>query len=295
MPVAAATQYTTTSAYPSAGTDIPARIEARQKLHRAQEHAETPAQGGAGKRTTAPIRSHRILGEANETFALIGAGVAAVALSGSVAASAADLGGGLRTLALAALLALAGVTIGQLLGRADRRAAAKAACMLMFRVADELAQYRAFTRLLRDQGNRIVETTSEAATAIVAGLNEMDAAVDGMRVLVERGAADESPELSSLVEAAGAPVLGMLGQLQFQDVTQQQIGFLSRLSLILDDRMVQLSRQLGDRRAADRIGKFKEMFDHALSECVMDSQRNDHHAASGLAVREDTCPTLELF
>ena len=167
--------------------------------------------------------------------------------------------------------------------------------MLRFRVAGELAQYRAFTRLLRDQGARIIESTSGAATVIVAGLSEMDAAVDHMRMIAERGSSDDGTELRSLVEASAPRLIGMLGHLQFQDVTQQQIAFLSRLSLLVDDHMVQLATHLGDRRAMDRVGRFKELFDEALGDCVMDSQRDDHHAASGLGLREDVSLKLQMF
>jgi len=52
---------------------------------------------------------------------------------------------------------------------------------------------------------------------------------------------------------------------------------------------------MDDRRAMDRVGRFKEMFDQALGDCVMDSQRDDHHSASGLAMREGTSPRLEMF
>jgi hypothetical protein len=245
--------------------------------------------------TDTSIKASGIVDEMTEKVALIWRGAAAVVLSGSSAAGAAVLGGGPAAIALAACAALAGITIGLLLERTHSARAAKAARMLMFQVADELAQYRVFTQLLRDQGARIIESTSGAATVIVAGLSEMDAAVDHMRLLVEHGASDDCAELRSLVDAVGAPVLGMLGNLQFQDVTQQQIAFLSRLSLLLDDHMMQLAAQLGDRRVLDRIGKFREMFDQALGDCVMDSQRDDHHAASGLAMREDTGLKLEMF
>jgi len=87
----------------------------------------------------------------------------------------------------------------------------------------------------------------------------------------------------------------MLGHLQFQDVTEQQIGFIARLSLILDDHMLSLARNLGDRRSEDRIGRFRDMFDQALGDCVMASQRDDHHMASGLAARETVGPKLEMF
>jgi hypothetical protein len=235
----------------------------------------------------AATRGNRHPGGSNEKSALVRTGMAA-------AAGTAGLGGGTATIAFASFATLAGVAIGHLLRRNDA-SAENADRALKFRVADDLAQYRSFTRLLRDQGARIIGSTSGAATMIAAGLNDMDAAVDRMRVMVERLAPDEVAEWRSLAEAIGAPVLAMLGHLQFQDVTQQQILFLSRLSLILDDHMVQLSHELGGRRAMDRVGRFKEMFDQALGDCVMDSQRDDHHTASGHEVRETVSPRLELF
>jgi hypothetical protein len=52
---------------------------------------------------------------------------------------------------------------------------------------------------------------------------------------------------------------------------------------------------LSERRATDRVEKFKDLFDQALGDCVMDSQRDDHHAASGLEIREATGSELEMF
>jgi hypothetical protein len=218
----------------------------------------------------------------------------AVTVAVSAAAVEAGVGGGATMASLASLVALAGVAIGHLLGR-QSGGVAKSAAGSMVRIADELVQYRAFTRLLRDQGDRVIESTNSAATMIVAGLSEMEAAVDRMRMLADRVATDDGAELRALVEAVDIPVLAMLGHLQFQDVTQQQIAFLSRLSLMLDDHMGQLSRQLGERRAIDRVGRFKDMFDQALGDCVMDSQRDDHHAASGLDLREAASSKFEMF
>ena len=196
--------------------------------------------------------------------------------------------------ALAALVALAGMAIGYRLGRAHG-GVAKAARMLMLRVGGELSQYRAFTRLLRDQGGRIVEITNEAATAIVGGLAEMETAINGLRLLVERGGPDDIAQLPALLDAIGAPVIGMLSQLQFQDVTRQQIAFVARLSLILDDHMRQMSDHLEGRGKRKPVAGFSETFEHALEYCVMDSQRDDHHTALGLAQREDAGSKLELF
>jgi len=228
-------------------------------------------------------------GTAERPARLLRAIAVAVALAGSAAAVVLALGGGELALALVSLTSLGGVAIGYVLGREDGPMPG-AIRMLMFRVADELAQYRAFTKLLRDQGERITESTGGAASVIVSGLTEMDANVDRLRAKV-----DETEELRSLVEAIGAPVVDMLGQLQFQDVTQQQIAFLSRLSLIVDQHMIDLAKQLGDRRSMDRVGNFKEMFNKALDDCVMTSQREDHHAAAGIDLQEAGGPKIEMF
>jgi hypothetical protein len=221
-------------------------------------------------------------------------GGAAVAVAVCVAAAVMILDGTAVAAGLAAILSLGGVLMGY---GAGRKAGPMPSLvrMRMFRIADELAQYRAFTKLLRDQGERITASTSEAATAIVMGLGEMDSNITRIQAIVERDVPGGTNELRLLVDAAGAPVVGLLGQMQFQDVTQQQIAFLSRLSLIVDQHMLDLAHQLGDRRSMDRIGNFKEMFDKALDDCVMTSQRQDHHTAVGLDLQESNGPKIELF
>lgn len=230
----------------------------------------------------------------SERTGLMRMGAAAMVLAACAAVTVMVLDGGAVAAGLAVMLSLAGVTVGYGVGRRNG-SMPPAIRMQMFRVADELAQYRAFTRLLRDQGERITASTSEAATAIVIGLREMDSNIVRMRAIVERDASADAHELQSVTDAIGAPLLGLLGQLQFQDVTQQQIAFLSRLSLIVDQHMMDLARQLGDRRSMDRVGNFKEMFDKALDDCVMTSQREDHHIAAGLNLQEAGGPKIELF
>lgn len=204
------------------------------------------------------------------------------------------LGANPKASAFAALVVAVAVGLGYAMGR-GRDFSPDASRLLMFRVVDELAQYRAFTRLLRDQGDRIVETTSGAVTVIVSGLREMDASVDRLRALATQEQSVDVKDLLVLVDALGAPVMEILGQIQFQDVTQQQIAFLSRLSLILDQHMLDLANLLGDRRSMDRLANFKDMFNRALEDCVMTSQREDHHAATGLDQKETSGPKIEIF
>lgn len=218
-------------------------------------------------------------------FALAGAGL-------YVAALRLDPGFSLAVAAMAAGLA---ALTGQVLG--FRRGPLPGAVrLLLFHVVDNLAQYRAFTRLLRDQGESITKTTEAAAENIAGVLTDMDITLETLSAAVQRdGAGFDRDLLVSELRRIRGPIIGILSVLQFQDVTRQQFTFLNRLSLILDGHMMRLARQLGDRRATDRLAGFKEMFEQALADCVMVSQRDDHHAASGLSTREDPGLKVELF
>ncbi len=168
--------------------------------------------------------------------------------------------------------------------------------LLLFHVIDNLAQYRAFTRLLRDQGQSITRTTEAAAENIANVLTDMDTTLETLAAAVRRdGAGFDRELLVSELRRIRAPIIGILSVLQFQDVTQQQFAFLNRLSVMLDEHMMRLAKQLGDRRATDRVTGFQELFEHALADCVMASQRDDHHAASGSSEREDPGLKVELF
>jgi len=234
-----------------------------------------------------PLASTVAMGSASALtlFGLAGAGLSLVTsrFGPGFGVAAAGLGGGMAGLA------------GQILGF-RHGPLPRAIRLLLFHVVDNLAQYRAFTRLLRDQGQSITGTTETAAANIAAVLTDMDVTLETLAAAVHRdGAGFDRELLVSELRRIRGPIIGILSVLQFQDVTQQQFAFLNRLSLILDEHMMRLARQLGDRRATDRVAGFKEMFEQALADCVMVSQRDDHHAASGSNVREDPGLKVELF
>jgi len=166
-----------------------------------------------------------------------------------------------------------------------------------YRVADELIQYRAFTQLMRDQGQRIVDLSEQSVTQLATGLVEIDRRLVGLTArLADPTGADSHPDqIQAELEAMAAPIPGLLAALQFQDVTRQQLMFLSRLSEMFDAHLTELTRLLGDRRSLDRTIRFKEMFDQALDETVMRSQRHDHQVAAGLEPSEPAGPRVELF
>lgn len=193
---------------------------------------------------------------------------------------------------VAGITAAVALAVGIRLGDRHR---ARVVRMRLYRVSDELVQYGAFTRLLRSQGDRITDLTGDAAMVIAQGLNEMDERAVVLARRLEGASAADLPALRDEAAAITTPIVTMVGKLQFQDVTRQQLMFLSRLSLLLDDHIGELCRMLGDRRSLARTARFKELFDAALDETVMASQRNDHHDAAGLDFIEQSGPAVEMF
>jgi hypothetical protein len=215
--------------------------------------------------------------------------VRAVVAIGCASALACAVFGGLGPV-VAGLAAAAAFAYGHRRGTEDVQPQTRAK---LYRVADELVQYRAFTRLLRDQGERITGQSGEAALALATGLSEIDQRITALLGRIDAG--EDLAPIRAEAEAIAQPIIGMLGRLQFQDITQQQMGFLSRLSLLLDDHMEDLARLLGDRRSLTRTSRFKELFERALDDTVMTSQRNDHHTAAGIDLFEASGPKIELF
>ena len=192
-------------------------------------------------------------------------------------------------------VSIIGLAIGYVLGHKDGPTQ-ESVRSLMLRISSELVQYRTFTRLLRDQGVRITESTSKAAAIIVSGLTEMDANIHRMKTLIDcTDPSKDLNELRSLTDVLSTPMVRILEQLQFQDITQQQIVFLSRLSLLVEQHMLDLANHLDNQQAMDRIVTFKEIFERAHDDCVMDSQRDDHHAAVDINVSAKDGVKIEMF
>lgn len=216
------------------------------------------------------------------------AALAALAAAAALGVLAAD--GGMAA-AWAGVMAAVTGAVGLRLGRARQNRVIRTR---LYRVADELVQYRAFTQLLRAQSERIVEMSGEAAMELAAGLREMDERAGRLAGRIAAG--DGTPaQWRDEAAAVSAPMVDLLGKLQFQDVTRQQLMFLSRLSLMLDEHMTDLGHMLGDRRALDRTSRFKELFEQAMDETVMTSQRNDHRRAGGIDLFESAGPAVEMF
>jgi hypothetical protein len=183
--------------------------------------------------------------------------------------------GGLLPAFAGALVSLGvGLAVGGLGVRRER--------MVRERIVADLTDYRLFTHLMRAQSDRIVDLTTEAARSIHAAVADLDAGhADGANARPEAA----PPDLA----------IAIAGALQFQDVTQQQLAFLCRLSFTLDDHTNELAAALTHHRRLDHLPRFKDLFNGSVDHAVMTSQRQDHHAASGHDVVETQGPAVEMF
>ncbi|KQT69070.1 MULTISPECIES: methyl-accepting chemotaxis protein [unclassified Aureimonas] len=97
-------------------------------------------------------------------------------------------------------------------------------------------------------------------------------------------------------EAIARPILDMMGSIQFQDITRQQIEQLNTMSTMVTSHMDELAERLeGAERPADS-GTMSHKLDALFAGYVMDSQRNTHRAAQGQG--SDAVPqtaAIELF
>ncbi|GEO81333.1 hypothetical protein ROR02_14640 [Pararhodospirillum oryzae] len=191
---------------------------------------------------------------------------------------------------LAGLAVVCALALGHAAGQREARGLAR---RVGFRVADELAQYRAFTRLLRDQNQRIAHQTEDATLVLLEGLRDIDQWVQDLRSHLESGG--DPVLLARTLEPLTPRLMALLGTLQFQDITRQQLEFLTRLSVLIDSHIDDLSRLLGDRRTQDRLERFQDLFARALDDTVMVSQRLDYLAATGGGAADADAPPLELF
>lgn len=215
---------------------------------------------------------------------------------------------GLLTLVFSELGAIAAATAAGLAGGAAFAAgqfwpARDRTGPRLVEVAGELEDYRAFPRLVQSQHDRVVDQTAGAVHAIamaVRALDENAARVAAGIGDVAQGRGMTAPQVEKMRQEIldiTQPAYAILAELQFQDITQQQLAFLDRLARLFDEHAAELSRQLVSDAPAARLDltPFREALDAAMSETVMRSQRNDLKAAKGVAHIEDTSPAIELF
>ena len=90
-------------------------------------------------------------------------------------------------------------------------------------------------------------------------------------------------------------IMDLMSEVQFQDITRQQLGSLSQTSEVVDSHLADLRRALSDLTVDLNCGRFFETMRETYDNYVMASQRASHSAASGETVTETAGPKIELF
>ena len=90
-------------------------------------------------------------------------------------------------------------------------------------------------------------------------------------------------------------IMDLMSEVQFQDITRQQLGSLSQTSEVVDSHLTDLRRVLSDLAVDIDCGRFLETMRETYDNYVMASQRASHSAASGQTVTEAAGPKIELF
>ena len=96
-------------------------------------------------------------------------------------------------------------------------------------------------------------------------------------------------------EEIARPIMELLGSIQFQDITRQQLQHLSTASALVDSHIEVLRGLLLDTSSIPEIEPLRTSMEDVFSRYVMASQRDSHREASGQKAVENTGPMIELF
>jgi methyl-accepting chemotaxis protein len=96
-------------------------------------------------------------------------------------------------------------------------------------------------------------------------------------------------------EAVAAPILAMMGSVQFQDITRQQIEQLTTTVGKVDTRIAQLADTLQTGAEETPAPDMTELLDGLFDSYVMDGQRGAHLAAKGDDAPVASGALIELF
>ena len=101
--------------------------------------------------------------------------------------------------------------------------------------------------------------------------------------------------VASSSEAVAAPILAMMGSVQFQDITRQHIEQSTLTVGTVGRRIAGIAAMLRDASDDDTGADLSTQLDSLFEGYVMDDQRNGHRAARGEALAAPTGQLIELF
>jgi len=96
-------------------------------------------------------------------------------------------------------------------------------------------------------------------------------------------------------EMIAHPVMALVGSIQFQDVTRQELQHVSQGMGFLAKHSGHLCAALEDSESGQDIQSVHVAITELMEHYVMSQERNIHHAATGSSEREDKGPLIQLF
>ncbi len=106
---------------------------------------------------------------------------------------------------------------------------------------------------------------------------------------------DVMGKVHSESERIAEPILQLIGSIQFQDVTRQQLQHVSRSMDMIGRHSHQLGLNLHDDGLDQQIFGIEAEIEASLAGYVMSQQRNIHNRSTGADDAEDKGPLIELF
>ena len=91
------------------------------------------------------------------------------------------------------------------------------------------------------------------------------------------------------------PIMALIGSIQFQDVTRQELQHVSQGMEFVANHAGQLRAALEDSGGEHDILSVQAAITELMAHYVMSQERNIHHAATGSGEREDKGPLVQLF
>ena len=91
------------------------------------------------------------------------------------------------------------------------------------------------------------------------------------------------------------PIMALIGSIQFQDVTRQELQHVSQAMEFVAIHSEQLSVVLQDLGNDHDIDGIQAAITDLMTRYVMSQERNVHNAAIGSGEREDKGPLIQLF
>lgn len=148
---------------------------------------------------------------------------------------------------------------------------------------------------LRDTMRKVIEGRIESEKN---GLEQISHSVTQMSGDIRQVMTSQRDVLQNIhqeSEKIAAPVMSLIGSIQFQDITRQQLQHVNGAMEALQNHALELEGYLQDLDTDIDPASFKHKMDEMVDTYVMSQQRNLHATATGGAAAEDKGMMIELF